>query len=66
VLLTKYYSVDQIKKNERSWAWVTMGDRIVTYRILVGRLEGKRSLGRHWPRWKDNIKNGSSRSGVEV
>jgi hypothetical protein len=26
------------------------------YRVLVGKPEGKRPLGRLWPRWEDNIK----------
>jgi hypothetical protein len=26
------------------------------YRVLVGKLEGKRPLGRHRRRWEDNIK----------
>jgi hypothetical protein len=26
------------------------------YRVLVGRTEGKRPLGRHTHRWEDNIK----------
>jgi hypothetical protein len=26
------------------------------YRVLVGKPEGKRPLGRPWFRWKDNIK----------
>jgi hypothetical protein len=26
------------------------------YRVLVGKLEGKRPLGRPWSRWKENIK----------
>jgi hypothetical protein len=26
------------------------------YRVLVGKLEGKRPLGRPWHRWEDNIK----------
>jgi hypothetical protein len=26
------------------------------YRGLVGRLEGKKPLGRHKPRWEDNVK----------
>jgi hypothetical protein len=25
------------------------------YRVLVGKAEGKRALGRHKRRWKDNI-----------
>jgi len=27
-----------------------------TYRILLGKLEGKRSLGRNRRRWKDNVR----------
>jgi len=26
------------------------------YRVLVGKREGKRPLGRSWRRWEDNIK----------
>jgi hypothetical protein len=33
-----------------------MGDRRRAYRILVGRPEGRRSLGRPRCRWEDNIK----------
>jgi len=33
-----------------------MGERIGEYKILVGKLEGKKPLRRPWPRWKDNIK----------
>jgi hypothetical protein len=35
-----------------------MGERRGVYRVLVGKPEGKRPLGRHWLRWKDNIKMG--------
>jgi hypothetical protein len=34
----------------------TNGDKRNVYRILVGKLEGKRSLGRPRRRWVDNIK----------
>jgi hypothetical protein len=34
------------------------------YRVLVGKPEGKRPLGRPRRRWEDNIKNVSSRSGM--
>jgi hypothetical protein len=32
------------------------GERRVEYRFFVGKLDGKRPLGRHRRRWKDNIK----------
>jgi hypothetical protein len=33
-----------------------MGDKRNGYRVLVGKQEGKRSLGRRKRRWEDNIK----------
>ena len=33
-----------------------MGDRRGVYRVLVGKHEGRRLLGRPRPRWEDNIK----------
>ena len=33
-----------------------MGERRGAYRVLVGKPEGKRPLGRPRHRWKDNIK----------
>jgi hypothetical protein len=33
-----------------------MGERRGVYRVLVGKLEGKRPLGRHNRRWEYNIK----------
>jgi hypothetical protein len=38
-----------------------MGETRNLYRILVGKPEGKRPLGRPRRRWVDNIKNGSWR-----
>ena len=35
-----------------------MGDRRGTYRVLVGKPEGKRQLERPRRRWEDNIKMG--------
>jgi hypothetical protein len=35
-----------------------MGERRGVYRILVGKLEGKRPPGRPRRRWEDNIKMG--------
>jgi hypothetical protein len=34
----------------------TYGERRVVYRVMVGKREGKRPLGRPRHRWKDNIK----------
>jgi len=33
-----------------------MGERSGVYRVLVGKPEGKRPLGRHRRRWEANIK----------
>ena len=33
-----------------------MGERRVAYRVLVGKPEGRRPLGRTRSRWEDNIK----------
>jgi hypothetical protein len=40
------------------WAWhvACMGKRRGVYRVLVGKSEGKRTLGRPRHRWEDNIK----------
>jgi hypothetical protein len=54
-LLIKYYSGDQIKKNETDGACGTTGDRRDAYRVLVGKIEGKRPLGRPRLKWENNI-----------
>jgi hypothetical protein len=33
-----------------------MGNRRCLYRVLMGKIGGRRSLGRRRRRWKDNIK----------
>ena len=40
------------------WAWhvARMGEDRDVHRVLVGKPEGKRSLGRPRRRWEDNIK----------
>ena len=47
-----------IKSRMMSWAEhvARMGERRGVYRFLVGKLEGKRPLGRPRRRWQDNIK----------
>jgi hypothetical protein len=50
--------IRMIKSRRKRWAGniARMGDTITAYRILVGKSEGKRPLGRQRHRWVDNIK----------
>jgi len=46
-----------MKKNEMGGACsVCVGERRGVYRVLVGKPEGRRPLGRPRHRWEDNIK----------
>jgi len=47
-----------IKWRRMRWAGhvARMGEERVVYRVLVGKLEGRRSLGRPRGRWVDNIR----------
>ena len=47
-----------IKLRRMKWAGhvTCMGERRSVYRVLVGKYEGKRTLGRPRRRWEDNIK----------
>jgi hypothetical protein len=60
--LLHLYSSPNISRviQSRGMRWVgyveRMGDRRGAYRVLVGKPEGKRPLGRSRPRWEDNIK----------
>jgi hypothetical protein len=42
-----------------------MGKGRVVYRVLVGRPEGKRPLGRPRRRWEDNIKTDLRETGID-
>jgi hypothetical protein len=42
-----------------------MGEGRGVYRVLVGRPEGKRPLGRHRHRSEDNIKMGLGETGID-
>jgi transposase len=42
-----------------------MGEGRGVYRVLVGRSEGKRPLGRHRCRWEDNIKMDLREIGID-
>jgi hypothetical protein len=47
-----------IKSRKMKWAEhvACMGERRSAFRVLVGKPEGKRPLGRPWRTWEDNIK----------
>jgi len=47
-----------IKSRRMRWAGhvARMGEERGVYRVLVGKLEGKRPLGRPKPRWVNNIR----------
>jgi len=49
------------------WAWhvARMGERKGVYRVLVGKPEGKRPLGRPRRRWENNIKMDIQEVGCE-
>jgi hypothetical protein len=47
---------DQVKEYKMGRACSTNGEKRNSYRILVGKPEGKRPLGRPRRRWVDNIK----------
>jgi hypothetical protein len=45
-----------VKKDEMGRAFSASGEKRNAYRILAGKSEGKRPLGRPRSRWVDNIK----------
>jgi hypothetical protein len=49
-------SGNKIKKNEMGGVCSTDGKERGVYRVLVGKPEGKRPLGKPRRRWEDNIK----------
>jgi hypothetical protein len=56
-----------IKSRRMRWAGhvARMGEGRGVYRVLVGRPEGKRSLGRLRCRWEDNIKMDLREIGID-
>jgi hypothetical protein len=57
-----------IKSRRMRWAGdvAHMGEGRGVYRVLVGRPEGKRPLGRPRRRWEDNIKMDLRETGIDV
>jgi hypothetical protein len=58
LLLTRYYSCEQIKKNDVGSASSTYGGRRFEYRVLVDKPKGKRPIGKTLSKREDNIKKG--------
>jgi hypothetical protein len=59
------YCVGYLQKNEMGGASSTYGERRDAYRVLVGKPEGKRSLGRSRGRLEDNINMDLQKVGCE-
>jgi hypothetical protein len=64
VLLTQYCSEDKTEKNEMGGACRAYEEWRGIYRVLMGKPEGTRSLGRPRRRWRDNIKMDLQEVGV--
>jgi hypothetical protein len=54
--LPLYVFNNQVKEDKIGRACSTNAEKLNAYRISVGKLEGKRPLGRHRRKWEDNIK----------
>jgi transcription termination factor 2 len=64
--LHSLYSSPNIVRRMRWAGYVArMGEGRCVYRILVGRPEGKRPLGKPRRRWKDNIKMDLREIGID-
>ena len=50
------YIMIKFEKNEMGWACGAYGWGVGVYRVLVGKPEGKRTLGRPRRRWVDNVR----------
>jgi hypothetical protein len=56
VLFLWYNYNDKVKEDEMGGTCSMNGVKTKAYRLLVGKPEGKRPLGRQRHRWADNIK----------
>jgi len=67
-MLIRYLKAYHLIKSRRmKWAGhvARIGEGRGVYRVLVGRPEGKRPLGRLRRRWKDNIKMDLRETGID-
>ena len=55
-MVTQYCAGGKIQTNEMGRACGAYGEGRGVHRVLVGKPEGKRLLGRQRRRWEDNIK----------
>jgi hypothetical protein len=57
-ILYSSHIIRKIKSRKMRWAGhvARMGDKMKVYKVLVGKLEGKRPLGRPRRRWEDGIR----------
>jgi hypothetical protein len=53
---TKYNQNNQVEEDEMGGSCSTNGEKRNAYRLLVGKSQGKRPLGRPRCRWVDNIR----------
>ena len=62
-----YLRMYATKSRRMGWAWHVerMGERRGVYRVLVGKPDEKRPLGRPRRRWEDNIKMDLQEVGCE-
>jgi hypothetical protein len=56
LLFAKYNYNNQVENDEIGWECSTNGEKRNVYRLLIGKPEGRRPLGRPRLRWLDNIK----------
>ena len=56
MFLIQYFTCDKIEENEMGGACSACGEERDVYRVLMGKSEGKRPLGKLRRRWEDNIK----------
>jgi hypothetical protein len=66
ILLTKYYSVDRVKRNEMCGEYGMCGGERGACTVLLRKPEGKRPVGKPRLRWVDNIRLHIQEIGCEI